>query len=116
MTDTPEARDLLADELAKISSRIQRTTADGRGAFFEGSDSYDRAIVAIVRLAALFDEGTRYGELLAVATPRERIGIAHMRNIAAHQGYAAMDEEQFWLTVTVDMPAFIAKLRAANGL
>ncbi|UJP09228.1 antitoxin [Microbacterium sp. KUDC0406] len=116
MSRRPSPRDLLSDELDKISSRIRHTTADGRDAFFDGSASYDHAVVAIVRLAALFEDGARYGELLSAATPRERIGIAHTRNIAAHRGYAAMDDELFWQTVTVDMPAFIAKLRDENGL
>lgn len=106
---------MLADELNRINDRIRRTVADGRNAFFEGSDSYDRAVVAVIRLAALFeDEESRFGELLAVATKRERTGITHTRNIAAHRGYAVMNDDQFWETVTTDVPAFIEKIRKAN--
>lgn len=108
---------MLSDELNRIDDRIRRTAADGRGAFFEGSDSYDRAVVAVIRLAALFeDEESRFGALLTVATKRERTGIAQTRNIAAHRGYAAMNDDQFWETVTTDVPAFIEKIRAANKL
>lgn len=116
MSEPPAARQALADELGKISERLRRTEAEGRVAFFEGSDSYDRAVVAVVRLAAILEDERRYGELLAVATARERTGIRHTRNIAAHQGYATMDDDLFWETATVDMPAFIRKLREANGL
>lgn len=116
MTDAPPAREVLADELDRISKRLARTEADGRDDFFEGSDSYDRAVVAVIRLTALFEDERRFGELLGEVTERERIGIRQTRNIAAHHGYASMDEETFWETATVDMPAFIAKLRAMNEL
>lgn len=117
LVSAPSDREALSDELNRIDDRIRRTAADGRNAFFEGSDSYDRAVVAVIRLAALFeDEESQFGELLAVATKRERTGITHTRNIAAHRGYAVMNDDQFWETVTTDVPAFIEKLRTANNL
>ena len=115
MSDLPSAREVLTAELNAISVRLARTAADGRDQFFEGSDSYDRAIVATVRLAALFEDERRFGELLADVTDRERMGIRHTRNIAAHHGYASIDDDTFWETVTVDMPAFIAKLRGGDA-
>jgi len=116
VTAAPSAREVLADELDRISERLTRTEADGREAFFEGSDSYDRAVVAVIRLAARFEDERRFGALLGEVTERERMGIRQTRNIAAHHGYASMDEETFWETTTVDMPAFVAKLRDMNGL
>ncbi|MGB3376646.1 MAG: antitoxin [Microbacterium sp.] len=116
MTDVPSAREVLAGELDRISERLSRTEADGKDVFFEGSDSYDRAIVAVIRLAALFEDDRRFGALLSDVTERERVGIRNTRNITAHHGYASMDDETFWETITVDMPAFVAKLRAVKGL
>jgi uncharacterized protein with HEPN domain len=112
----PSAREQLDAELDKIERRLAQVEAQGRDSFTEGSESFDRATVAVLRLAALFEDENRFAPLLESATEVERRGIAHTRNIAAHVGYAAMDEDTFWVTATRDMPAFIAKIRAANGL
>jgi hypothetical protein len=112
----PSPRKLLAAELEKIEGRLQSVQDQGRSAFSEGSASFDRATVAVLRLAALFEDDEQFVPLLASASDVERRGIAHTRNIAAHLGYASMDEETIWVTATRDMPAFIAKIRAANGI
>lgn len=112
---TPPAADLLAAELERIEKRIERVIGDGRDAFADGSDSYDHATVAILRLAALFEE-RRFQPLLASTTPEERQGITATRNIAAHIGYASMREQTFWETTTILVPAFVERIRRANGL
>lgn len=112
----PSAGEILIEELDRIDVRLCQVLASGREAFVEGSASYDHAIVAVIRLAALFEkEQERFGDLLAGVTQLERNGVTQTRNIAAHHGYAAMDDERFWRTVTVYVPALIAKIRDANG-
>lgn len=114
--DTPTARELFAEELNKIEARIQAVIAGGRSAFVEGADTYDRASMAVIRLAALFEDDKRFGGFLTSASKTERDGIRGTRNIAGRVGYAAMRDEVFWATVTVQIPAFLTKIRAANGL
>lgn len=109
-------RDRFREELDRIDLRVRRVIADGRERFHEGSDAYDRASMAVIRLAALFEDDDRFAGFLSTATDTERRGIVRTRNIAGHRGYAAMDDDTFWETVTVQVPAFIAKIRRANGL
>lgn len=106
----------LHDELTRIEHRVDAVLRQGREAFHEGSDSYDRATVAVLRLAALFEGPGRYGPLLTIVTEDERRGILTTRNIPAHSGYAAMNTEVFWRTVTERLPEVIARIRAANAL
>lgn len=89
----PVAADVLLDELSRIERRVDAVIAQGRDAFLEGSESYDRATVAVLRLAALFEEEKRFSEFLSVVTTEERRGITTTRNIAAHRGYGAMNAE-----------------------
>jgi len=110
----PTAAETLRDELVRIERRIEDVIAQGRDAFSEGSDSYDRATVAVLRCAALFEESGQYRPLLDVVSQEERRGIVTTRNIAAHSGYGAMNAEIFWRTVTERIPEVIARLRAAD--
>ena len=103
----------LREELVKIERRIEDVICQGREAFTEGSDSYDRATVAVLRLAALFEESGKYGQHLSVVTLDEQRGIITTRNIAAHSGYGAMNTDIFWRTVTERLPEVIARIRAA---
>lgn len=112
----PPVTEVLREELVRIELRIDDIIAQGREKFTEGSDSYDRATVAILRLAALFEDEKRFVALLSVVTPDERRGIATTRNIVAHSGYGAMNTEIFWHTVTERLPEVIARIRTANQL
>lgn len=108
----PTAHQLLSTELTRIERRLQLTASGGRAQFFDGSDSYDHAVVAIIRLAALFEnERSRFGALLDTVTDTERRAIIATRNITAHHGYAVMDDDVFWATICEDVPALIAKIR-----
>lgn len=114
MTTAPTPRELLERELVRVDARISWILSEGRTAFSDDSLAYDVAVVAIVRLAALFeDEKDRYGELLSSVTVAERRGVIVTRNIAAHHGYDAMDVEEFWVTMTRDVPTLIGKIRQA---
>lgn len=110
----PSAADVLIDEVSRIENRIDDVISQGREAFAEGSESYDRAIVAVLRLASLFEEEKRFSEFLAVVTAEERRGITTTRNIAAHRGYGAMNAGVFWRTVTELLPDLLARIRAAT--
>src|SRR5699024_8174830 len=78
-SDAPPAEDILDEELTRIERRIDDVITQGRAEFTEGSDSYDRATVAILRLAALFECDERFGELLRVVTLAGRCGLARLR-------------------------------------
>jgi hypothetical protein len=106
--------DAFAAELDAVEGRITRVLERGRDAFFEGSDSYDHSSMAIIRLAALFEDA-RSLPLLTPVTDAERRGVATTRNIVAHHGYRAMDDERFWLTITTDLPDVVRRLRAHVG-
>ncbi|MFQ6484517.1 antitoxin [Brachybacterium epidermidis] len=108
----PSPAESLLTELDRIQVRLNDVIEQGRPAFFEGSDSYDRATVAVIRLAALFEEPSRFAPLLTAVTLDERRGIITTRNIAAHSGYRAMDANIFWQTTTAHLPGVIARLRA----
>ncbi|GAA1300917.1 antitoxin [Brachybacterium tyrofermentans] len=109
----PVAADVLLDELSRIQRRVDAVIAQGRDAFVEGSESYDRATVAVLRLAALFEEEKRFSEFLSVVTAEERRGITTTRDIAAHRGYGAMNAAVSWRTVTELLPDLLARIRAA---
>ena len=104
------------EELRKIELRLDLVSAAGRASFVDGSTSFDHATVAILRLAALLERGSRFAQFFEAATDDEKRGIATTRNIAAHVGYASMDLDAFWHTMTVDVPVFIAKIREVNHL
>ncbi|ASK65552.1 antitoxin [Brachybacterium avium] len=103
----------LRDELVKIERRLEVVIHQGREAFTEGSGSYDRATVAVLRLAALFEDSSRFAPYLTVVTLDERRGIVTTRNIASHSGCGALNTEIFWRTVTERLPEVIARIRAA---
>lgn len=100
--------------LVRIQRRIDDVIHQGREGFTEGSDSYDRATVAVLRLAALFEEPGKYGPHLTVVTLDEQRGIITTRDIAAHSGYGAMNTDIFWRTVTERLPEVIDRIRAAS--
>lgn len=117
-TDTP-LHDTAADaaafaqELDLIDSRVRRVIEAGRADFFDGSASYDAASMAIVRLRALLDV-TRFETFLGALTEDERRAINATRVVTAHAHYAVMDDEEFWSTVTRDVPDVLARLRARD--
>lgn len=97
-------------ELDAITQRAGRVLAAGRAAFIDGSVSYDIASMAIIRLAGLF-EARRFGPFLVNITPTEQRSIKATRQYAAHGGYREMDDDEFWHTVTVDVPDLVGRLR-----
>jgi methylmalonyl-CoA mutase N-terminal domain/subunit len=110
----PPAREVLDEELSRIERRIDDVIAQGRESFTEGADSYDRATVAILRPAALFEQPRRFSAALEVVTPEERRGITTTRDLVAHRGYGAMNTAVFWSTVTERLPEIIARIRGAD--
>ncbi|MBX3193932.1 MAG: antitoxin [Microbacteriaceae bacterium] len=102
--------DAFLDELDSIEGRIERVVARGQDAFSDGSDSYDHASMAIIRLAAIFEDD-RFEAFLTPVPESARRGIATTRNLVAHHGYRAMDDERFWLTITVHVPDLLDRIR-----
>lgn len=100
-------------ELDAIAQRADRVAAAGRAAFIDGSPSYDTASMAIIRLAGLF-EVRRFAPFLGIVDPIEARGIRATRQYAAHGGYREMDDDEFWRTITEDVPEFVNRLRSAR--
>lgn len=114
----PEVSDLDAfrEELDAIGHRIDKVVARGRAAFRRDSDSYDNASIALIRLAALFEDDDRFLPLLSPVTDEERRGIVTTRNIVSHRGYRTMDAGRFWSTITTDVPDLLRRIRQHHGI
>lgn len=110
--ETPP-REAFDAELDAITARVSRVATAGRAAFVDGSASYDVASMAIIRLAGVF-EVRRFGPFLLDVTSVEQRSIKATRQYAAHGGYRVMDDEEFWHTVTVDVPELIGRLRSPS--
>jgi hypothetical protein len=102
--------DAFAAELDAIENRIEKVLERRRESFIEGSDTFDHASMAIIHLAALFED-ERFVRLLTPVTDVERRGIATTRNVVAHRGYRTMDDERLWLTITTDVPDVLRRVR-----
>ncbi|PCC44110.1 toxin-antitoxin system, antitoxin component domain protein [Brevibacterium aurantiacum] len=65
--------------------------------------------MVIIRLASLTErsEFSPWAELLS---SQEIAAIRATRNIAAHAGYAVMNDELFWEAVTVSVPEIVERL------
>lgn len=110
--ETP-SREAFDAELDSITARVSRVATAGWDAFVDGSASYDVASMAIIRLAGVF-EVRRFEPFLVEVTPVEQRSIKATRQYAAHGGYREMDDEEFWHTVTVDVPELISRLRSPS--
>ena len=99
--------------LDAIIERVGRVVAGGRTAFVDGSPTYDAASMAVIRLAGLF-EVRRFGPFLAGVAPGEQRSIKTTRQYAALRGYREMDDDEFWDTVTIDIPGLVDRLRISQ--
>lgn len=103
----------LRDELVRLRRRCDLVAASERAEFTEGAVQYDVASMIVIRLAALFDR-SEAAALAALLTDDERIAIRATRNIAAHAGYAGMNDDLFWTAVTTRIPTLIDRLLAGR--
>lgn len=104
-TDTQNFR----DELLRIHRRTTTLASSDRTEFTEGSPTYDIASMALIRLASLLDR-PEFAHLTTLLTVDERAAIRATRNIAAHAGYVGMNDDLFWVAVTVRVPGMIQRL------
>lgn len=109
-TAHPSDRTNFLDALDEIDHALGLATRAGTERISRRSLEYYTACMALIRLAALFEDEA-YLEFLSPATTTERRAIATMRNIAAHAGYREMDDDLLWRTLTTDVPHLIARLR-----
>lgn len=99
------------DELDGIMMRVTAVQSDGRERFQDGSASYDRASMAIIRLAAMFEASNlRFAPFLDSVSEAERNGIKATRQYAGHAGYRQMTDDIFWQTITEDVPALLRRI------
>lgn len=99
----------IRDELSRILHRARSVAESPREDFADESTFYDAASMVIIRLASL-TERSDFDPWLEKLTPAEITAIRATRNIAAHAGYAAMNDELFWNAVTVRVPEIIERL------
>jgi hypothetical protein len=116
LDDAKAVRDAtdFAQELDLIESRVRRVLDAGRADFIDGSPSYDAASMAIIRLGALVD-ARRFERFLAALTEAERRAINATSVVTAHAHVALMADEEFWHTVTRDVPDVVSRLRARGA-
>lgn len=65
--------------------------------------------MAIIRLASL-TERAEFAPWMTLLTKDELLSIKATQNIAAHGGYATMDVDRFWDTVTKRVPELVERL------
>ena len=102
----------LLEEVARLRSRFERASRDGREAFVaSGSDSYDIGMLAVIHLADLV--ARELPDDVAAALPElARDGLRATRNVAAHN-YAGLDSARLWSTVNERAPALLDDIEAA---
>lgn len=101
---------LFDEEIAKVSARLETVASSERAGFVDGSIGYDHACLAVLRLAAMLEDASPFADRFDSLDEETRLGIITTRNIISHIGYGAMDDEVFWHTVTVDIPAVLTRL------
>ncbi len=108
----PHAQANFLESVDAIESFLGHAISGGRSAFRRTSPSYASGLMAIIRAAALF-ETDEFAPFVA-DTPAEVVtALRTMRNIASHAGYRAMNDDLFWVTLTVELPPHIASWRRA---
>lgn len=106
------ARENFLDSLDAIDAFVLHATSGGREELQRNSPSYASGSMAVIRAAALF-EVEDFANFLA-GTPNEVVrALRTMRNIASHSGYRAMNDEFLWVSLTVELPPYIARWRNA---
>ena len=106
------SRERLADEVARLRSRFERATRDGRESFADAdSDAYDIGMLAVIHLADLVNRQLPV-EIAATLPRLARDGLRATRNIAAHN-YAGLDNARLWETVSIHAPALLDAIDAA---
>lgn len=96
-------------ELSRVLDRARNVASGNRDTFMEGSPSYDVASVAMIRLASLF-ERPEFDPWASILSGDEVAAIRTIRNIVAHAGYMAMDDDIFWEAVTMRVPEIVERL------
>jgi len=104
--------DRIAAKLARLRSRFDRATRDGRAAFTApDSDAYDVGLLAVINLADLVTRALP--RAIVDALPAADVeGLRATRDIAAHD-YAAMDNSRLWITVTESAPRLLDQIERA---
>lgn len=97
-------------ELTMILQRAHSVAASPREQFSDGTPVYDAASMTVIRLAAL-TERAEFGPWLESLTAEEVAGIRAMNNIIVYAGYATVDDEVFWETVTERIPEIVERLQ-----
>lgn len=106
------ARDNLLQSLDAIDAFVVHATSGGRNELVRDSSAYASGCMAVIRAAALF-EVDDFAEFLR-ATPDEVVNaLRAMRNMASHSGYRAMNDEFLWVSLTVELPPYLALWRRA---
>lgn len=107
------ARARFLDSLEDIDSYLAVARRGGPDEFEPRTARYAAASLAIVRVASLF-ENDDFAVYLDSVPDGARRGVIATRNIVAHAGYVAMDDQLFWRTIDVDLPPLLERLRDAE--
>ena len=99
----------IKSELGRIRQRARSVASSPRAEFADGSAFYDVANMVMVRFASL-TERSEFAPWAELLTDQEIVSIRAMRNIVAHAGYVAMDDDLFWEAVTELVPEVVERL------
>lgn len=99
----------IREELKRIRNRVDSVASSERDDFVDGSASYDIASMVIIRLASL-TERSEFTPWAQALSQDEIAAIRTIRNIAAHAGYAVMNDDLFWEAVTEFVPEIVERL------
>lgn len=106
------AQENFLDSLDAIDAFTRHATSGGRGDLRHNSPAYASGSMAVIRAAALF-EVDGFADFLA-GTPDDVVrALRTMRNLASHSGYRSMNDEFLWVTLTSELPPYVAQWRRA---
>jgi hypothetical protein len=100
------------ESLDGIETLLHHAVEGGRRAFARDSPAYASGAMVIIRTAALF-EVSKFATFLGDVPDEVVRGITTTRNIAAHSGYRAMNDDLLWDTLTEKVPPLIESWREA---
>ncbi|MGI9822179.1 hypothetical protein [Agromyces sp. Marseille-Q5079] len=105
------SRERLSEEVARLRSRFERATRDGRGTFADAdSDAYDIGMLAVIHLADLVNR--QLPAAIAATLPRlARDGLRATRKTAARNS-ALGDNARLWETISTHAPALLDAIDA----
>lgn len=98
------------DGVDAIEAFLVEATHKGREGFHQNSSAYACGSLALIRAAGLFDVDD-FTEYLSDTPPEIANALRTIRDLTSHPGHRAMNDESLWVTLTVELPPYVARWR-----